>query len=258
MDLLIFGLLVLGLPALGILIDMVVMNKLLVPAMDKKRPDHKNWDEEKTRIKSRIMIMKSMSYVGLAFGLLIFIFAAISEAEFAPKVEQRILLSAGLAVGLSSLFMCIGMALMYREAVPKVVDDPTLFGKYLILTSIPMTSAVYGLTLSILLFLGVGILQPVELVLSQSDADYLFYAYLIFSGLSIFTILKGYLPTRYKKSMKTIDIGRIRAARCRGRQPAPQPDRVFSKKMIIGVIPEIFPVVGFAVILVALMNKGVL
>ena len=258
MDLIIFGLIVMGLPALGILIDMIVMQKVLDPAMEQKRLDYKNWDEVRPQIKAKITVLRVMPFVGLTFGILISIFIAISKADLEPAVEDKILLSVGLAVGLSSLFMCIGMAIMFREAIPAIVKDPGLFGKYLIITSIPMTGAVYGLTLSILLLLGVGVFEPVDIVLTPGDANYLFRAYMIFTGSTVFMVLKGYLPTRVKGEMNSIVIDEGKAGGRKAGPATPQPDPVFTKKIIYAVIPEVFSVVGFMIVQFSLMNKGVM
>jgi len=258
MDLIIFGLIVLGLPVLGIVIDMIVMQKMLDPAMEKKRLDYKNWDEVRPQIKAKMTVLRTMPFVGLAFGLLMFILVATSDVVLQSEVEEKILLSVGLAVGVSSLFMCIGMAVFFREAIPGIVKEPEIFGKYLIITSLPMTGAVYGLTLSILLIMGVGYLEPVDVIVSPEDANYLFRAYMIFTGLTAFLILKGYLPTRVKGEMNSIVMDKSKSRGKGGSPPTPQPDPVFAKKMIYAVIPEVFLVIGFIIVLMSIMNKGVL
>jgi len=57
--------------------------------------------------------------------------------------------------------------------------------------------------------------------------------------------------------MNSIVINKGRTRRKAG--PAtPQPDPVFAKKILFAVIPEVFLVIGFLIVLISIMNKGVL
>ena len=252
MDIVLFGLIVMGLPALGVMIDLIVIQSAWNSALERMRIDDLKWNEKITGLKAKMIVIRVLPVTGVIFGFLIFIFTLLSGVDLNVEVEDKILLASGLAVGLSALFMCVGMAVLSREAVPNIMKDQDLFGKYLMLLSMPMTGAVYGLVCSLLLFMCVGMVGGTEVDIRVKDASYMLRSYLIFAGLCVFLILKGYLPTRVEGEMKPIPMDRKTGRYAR------VPDPVFAKKIIYAVVAEIPLVIGFMIIVISLLNKGLL
>ena len=159
--------------------------------------------------------------------------------------------------------MCIGMAVFFKEALPEIVEDSNKYAKYLVLSSMPITGAIYGLLAAILLLMGVGALGDTPyVIIDKSDANSIFNAALIFSLLSVSSIFKGYLPSLTQGKIKPIDWDeseKIRKARMAGKYDQNiNPDPVFSKKMIMATIPEAGLMVGLLIVILTYVIIGII
>ena len=78
------------------------------------------------------------------------------------------LLGAALAAGLAGMGSAKGVGLVGEAASGLLTEDPTKFGKVLILQAIPGTQGIYGLITAFLIIFKIGLLgTPVELTVAQ-------------------------------------------------------------------------------------------
>lgn len=82
--------------------------------------------------------------------------------------QNLALLGAALAAGLSGMGSAKGVGLVGEAATGLLTEDPSKFGKALILQALPGTQGIYGLITAFLIIFKIGILgTPVELTVSQ-------------------------------------------------------------------------------------------
>lgn len=82
--------------------------------------------------------------------------------------QNLALLGAALAAGLSGMGSAKGVGLVGEAASGLLTEDPTKFGKVLILQAIPGTQGIYGLITAFLIIFKIGLLgTPVELTVAQ-------------------------------------------------------------------------------------------
>ena len=78
------------------------------------------------------------------------------------------LLGAALAAGLAGMGSAKGVGMVGEAASGLLTEDPSKFGKTLILQALPGTQGIYGLITAFLIIFKIGILgTPVELTVSQ-------------------------------------------------------------------------------------------
>ena len=82
--------------------------------------------------------------------------------------QNLALLGAALAAGLAGMGSAKGVGLVGEAASGLLTEDPTKFGKVLILHAIPGTQGIYGLITAFLIIFKIGLLgTPVELTVAQ-------------------------------------------------------------------------------------------
>ena len=79
------------------------------------------------------------------------------------------LLGAGIAAGLAGMGSAKGVGIVGEAAAGMLTEDPSKFGKALILQALPGTQGIYGLITAFLIIYKMGILSgsPVELTIAQ-------------------------------------------------------------------------------------------
>lgn len=78
------------------------------------------------------------------------------------------LLGAALAAGLAGMGSAKGVGMVGEAAAGLLTEDPSKFGKALILQALPGTQGIYGLITAFLIIFKIGLLgTPVELTVSQ-------------------------------------------------------------------------------------------
>lgn len=98
--------------------------------------------------------------------------------------QNLALLGAGLAAALAGMGSAKGVGMVGEAASGLLTEDPSKFGKALILQALPGTQGIYGLITAFLIIFKIGVLgTPVELTISQG-------AYFLMAGLPI--ALVGY------------------------------------------------------------------
>ena len=82
--------------------------------------------------------------------------------------QNLALLGAALAAGLSGMGSAKGVGLVGEAASGLLTEDPSKFGKTLILQALPGTQGIYGLITAFLIIFKIGLLgTPVELTVAQ-------------------------------------------------------------------------------------------
>jgi len=82
--------------------------------------------------------------------------------------QNLALLGAALAAGLAGMGSAKGVGLVGEAASGLLTEDPSKFGKTLILQAIPGTQGIYGLITAFLIIFKIGLLgTPVELTVAQ-------------------------------------------------------------------------------------------
>ncbi len=80
------------------------------------------------------------------------------------------LLGAALAAGLAGMGSAKGVSMVGEAAAGLLSEDPSKFGKALILQALPGTQGIYGLITAFLIIFKIGILgTPVELTVAQGS-----------------------------------------------------------------------------------------
>ncbi len=98
--------------------------------------------------------------------------------------QNLALLGAGLAAALAGMGSAKGVGMVGEAASGLLTEDPSKFGKALILQALPGTQGIYGLITAFLIIFKIGVLgTPVELTIGQG-------AYFLMAGLPI--ALVGY------------------------------------------------------------------
>lgn len=98
--------------------------------------------------------------------------------------QNLALLGAGLAAALAGMGSAKGVGMVGEAASGLLTEDPSKFGKALILQALPGTQGIYGLITAFLIIFKIGILgTPVELTVFEG-------AYFLMAGLPI--ALVGY------------------------------------------------------------------
>jgi F0F1-type ATP synthase membrane subunit c/vacuolar-type H+-ATPase subunit K len=263
MELILFAIFTLGLPIVGVLITTIASYRYATPAIDKLKMEDMKWEEKITQIKAQINIFRMLPIQGVVFGMLIFQYYYLADNQLPGNIENEICLSAGMFVGVSAFFSCIGMSIYYKEAIPGVIEDSRTYGKYLVLLNMSSTGMIYGLLSAILLLQGVGVIggEPF-VVISKGDALQIFNVALIFSVLSVSSILKGYLPLTIKGKIKSFEgepSERNENFSLFGPHPVPiPPDHVFTKKLIYALNPEIGLILGLLIVIITFVQVGII
>ncbi|MCK5560942.1 MAG: hypothetical protein KAJ51_10130 [Thermoplasmata archaeon] len=263
MDVSFYAILFIGLPFIGVIINLITIQGFLEPAIEKLKTEDSNWEEKIPRINRQINVFRMQPVIGLIFGALTFELYFTTGYELPSNIEDKILMAAGLAVGCSALFMSLGMAIFYKEAIPSVVADERTFGKNLIISNIPMTSAIYGLLITILLYSGIGVIggDPIKNI-SEAEATNIFNVFFIFSILSASSILNGYLPTIVKGNLESVDLKTQEKSKqakpLKSDQSDIPADPVFSKKMIFATVAETPKIIGLLIVIITFVEIGIL
>ncbi len=98
-----------------------------------------------------------------------------------------------LGAALAAFFACLGSAkgvgLVGEASTGMLIEDPSKFGKALILQALPGTQGIYGLVVALVIFIKIGVLgTPVEL--SQAKGMYLLIAALPIAIVGYFSAIK--------------------------------------------------------------------
>jgi F0F1-type ATP synthase membrane subunit c/vacuolar-type H+-ATPase subunit K len=268
MDIIIFLFLTIGLPVVGYIICLVALERYSESAIDSFKMGVAKWEDKLPSIKLKLNIFRALPFTGVLFGTLIAVIYFISDPTLQSDIEDDVIYSVGMLIGFSSLFMCLGVAIFYKEAIPNVIEDVNTFARYILLSNISNTAVIYGLLSAILLLMGVGMLggEPVNVQLTPEDGTRIFNATVIFSILCSSSILKGYLPTlvreklrKYDQTKEDKDKNIPEHQRVDMTQALDyQPDPVFNKKMLYSVLPEAGLIVGLFIVILTYTEIGLL
>lgn len=99
-------------------------------------------------------------------------------------------LGAALAAILSGMGSAKGVGLVGESAAGLLVEDPSKFGKALILQALPGTQGIYGLITAFLIIFKMGILSGAPVTLTVAQGMYFFVAGLPIAIVGFFSAIK--------------------------------------------------------------------
>jgi V/A-type H+-transporting ATPase subunit K len=147
------------------------------------------------------------------------------------------LLGAALAALMGGIGSAIGVGVAGQAAAGVVTEDPSKFGKVLILQLLPGTQGIYGLLIAFLTLTQIGILGgSAEMTFAKGFAYFAACLPMAFVGL---------WSARMQAKASVASIGLI----------AKRPDQ-FGKSMIFPAMVETYAVLALLVSLLAVMNIG--
>ncbi len=100
------------------------------------------------------------------------------------------LFGAGIAAGLAGMGSAKGVGLVGEAAAGMLSEDPTKFGKALILQALPGTQGIYGLITAFLILFKMGILSGNVLQLSVAQGAYFLMASLPIAVVGYYSAIK--------------------------------------------------------------------
>ena len=89
MELILFAILTLGLPIVGVIITTIASYRYAGPAIDKLKMEDMKWEEKAPRILTQVKIFRSMPFVGVRFGMLILQFYFTSSYQLPVEIESQ-------------------------------------------------------------------------------------------------------------------------------------------------------------------------
>ena len=267
MDMLFYALLYVGLPLLGVILAVYSIKSRYDETMRDIKMEL-NWEKKYTKSKGKFFVFCTLELTPVVYGLtcICLIYAGMQHGV-TGSVAERIALAGGIIIGVSGFSTIIGSDLIICEAMKHVPRDPYIdiptrifmstkeqrefykkhadifkewtFGKYMCLSTLPHTVSIFGLVLTILIFSFSGMLgSKTALTITQSNIHYLAVISYIFAVSSIGGILSGYLPARVKGEIKE--------------------SKVFSRKIISGVIGHLPTLFGLAICIYLMARYGML
>ena len=136
------------------------------------------------------LILTVLVETSAIYGLLIAILV-LARMEIVSELYHGVAaLAAGVSVGVSGFFTGIGEGIAASASIGGVAEKEGVFGKFLVLTVLPETGAIYGLLNAVLIlraagFLGEPIAAPEQIGIAA------IYATLVLSMTSICSYLQG-------------------------------------------------------------------
>lgn len=100
------------------------------------------------------------------------------------------LLGAGIAAGLAGMGSAKGVGIVGEAAAGMLTEDPSKFGKALILQALPGTQGIYGLITAFLILFKMGILSGNVLQLSVAQGAYFLMASLPIAVVGYYSAIK--------------------------------------------------------------------
>lgn len=136
------------------------------------------------------LILTVLVETSAIYGLLIAILI-LASMESAVTIHQGIAaLAAGFSVGVSGFFTGIGEGIAASASIGGVAEKEGVFGKFLVLTVLPETGAIYGLLNAVLILRAAGFLGEIVAAPEQIAVASI-YATLVISLTSICSYLQG-------------------------------------------------------------------
>lgn len=145
------------------------------------------------------------------------------------------LLGAALAVGMAGMGSSYGVGVASEAASAVLANDPSKFGKMLVLQLLPGTQGLYGLIIAVMVLLNVGILGGTPVGDTMMGLEYLSACLPIALG--------GYFSARSQ--------GRVCAAGCSLTAKRPEES---SKAIVSASLIELYALLGFIVSFLMVIN----
>ncbi len=147
------------------------------------------------------------------------------------------LLGAALAVAVSGMGSSKGVGIASEAASAVVADDPSKFGKLLILQLLPGTQGLYGLIIGVMVFLNIGILGGAQLSELATGLEYL--------AACLPIAVSGYFSARAQGRVAATGVNLV----------AKRPEES-SKAIVAASLIELYALLGFITSFLAVINVG--
>jgi len=143
------------------------------------------------------------------------------------------LLGAALAVGFAGVGSALGISYAARTASGAMAEDPSKFGKFLLLIALPGTQGIYGFIIGFMILLKLGIVGAGSLgnIIQITTAQGLMYT---FAGLPI--AIGGLVSGIYQGKVWSAGISMI------SKQPGES-----GKSLVMAVLVEFYAILGFLI-----------
>jgi len=237
---------------MGLLIDLIVVRRTLKTVLD----------QTNLRKKKHSISIKKIKYlclfplIFLIFGIISFIIAFKINSGSFSITNEKILWSLGLAIGIPGLSSCVGLALLFREAIPNIFKKNLLFSNYVVLSYSLITSSIY---VALLCLIQYRILSWEDNIISHKDVTFILISCGLFAILSALIIFKGYLSNRIKGQMiPFISPKKNRVSNNSHDTPYWKKKPVFCKKLFFGLLLELPIMISFFVIMGKMVFLGYL
>ena len=145
------------------------------------------------------------------------------------------LLGAALAVGLSGMGSAKGVGIASQSAVGVLTEDPSKFGKMLVLQLLPGTQGLYGFIISVMVLLNVGILG--------GDANVSMVSGFLFLASCLPVALGGYFSAIHQGKVASAGISLV----------AKKPDES-GKAIVAASLVELYAILSFVVSLLSVLQ----
>ncbi len=252
-----------ALPLIGVVVSTLFLESRYRRTVDEitKEP---NWKEKYGDSIGKFAVFCLLLQPTLIYGILTFFILYMSQPIEDEHLWESLALSGGIIIGFSGLSASISAGIIGYEAMGHIPKDPYVpkpptpttskeykdwleewnetlkkctFPKYIVLSTISHTIAIYGLLLTILLFTFGGIINGMSSIPSDK-ADVVVTIGVLYALFSLPAILSGYLPTKVRG-----DIGEI---------------SVFTKKIVSGAIGHTPALLGLIVALILMVQNSLM
>lgn len=230
MDMPLYIMLYAGLPLLGVIIAIYVIKSRYDETMREIKTEL-NWEKKYAKSKGKMFVFCTMELVPVIYGLMFISLIYLgTQHGVTDTIAETVALSGGIIIGVSGFSTIIGCGLIICEAMKHVPRDPYIdiptrifmspkeqrefykehadvfkewtFAKYVTLNTIPHTVSMYGMVITVLLFLAGGVLNSKPGLINLNNLKYVMIIAYIFAASSIGGILSGYLSTKVKGEIK--------------------------------------------------------
>jgi len=172
------------------------------------------------------------------YGLLVAILILITIPKGLTDPQAYALLLAAINVAIPGVAAAYAIGLVSQASLIAIKEKPTLFGKTLIFCALPEAIAIYGLIVSLLILISVGVFGAVKITTIDQVGT-----------LAVITVIMSLT------ALVAIFIGRIAVSAVKSLLVN---ESAFTQSLIIAVLPESIAIYALLVSILMLSNTGLI